>query len=61
MENKTLGQVAYEAYAAKADWKAYDGTKLQEWAELGTPRHESWEAAADAVVGAMPADAQEAA
>lgn len=47
---KTLGQIAYEAYAATTDWKsAITGSALPAWRDQHEKIRAAWEAAGDAV------------
>ena len=47
---KTLGQIAYEGYAANSDWKSLaSGADLPQWADTKPEIREAWEAAAEAV------------
>lgn len=47
---KTLGQIAYEGYAANSDWKSLaSGADLPQWADTKPEIREAWEAAAAAV------------
>lgn len=51
MNEKTLGQVAYEAYAQSANWKSLiHGDPLPQWQELAPPVRNGWDAAAIAVI-----------
>lgn len=48
--NKSLGQVAYEAYCADTDWKSLvSGAQLPEWSALNPRIRQAWEVAARAV------------
>lgn len=62
MSEKTMGQVAFEAYRAEVV-TAYDGKPIPEWDALdnGAPARRGWEAAALAVIhqhmmNALPTD-----
>jgi hypothetical protein len=46
----SLARVGYEAYGAKADWKAWDGKPMPQWEELRPDIKEKWEAAAEAII-----------
>lgn len=55
MTDKTMGQVAFEAYRAAVKGQAYDGTPIPEWDSLDGDRLKAqggWEAAALAVIHA---------
>lgn len=61
MENKTLGQVAYEAYCAKTGWKSLvSGADLPQWAELKSEIRDAWGDAAEAVAGELESRATQA-
>ncbi len=48
--NKSLGQIAYEAYCATTEWKsAISGAPLPPWEMQKEPVMAAWEAAAEAV------------
>lgn len=50
MENKTLGQIAYEAYCATTDWKsAVTGAPLPQYKDQRESVIAAWEAAGKAV------------
>lgn len=49
MSNATLGQIAFEAYAKKMNWKTYDGKAIPWWKDLSDEVKQGWEAAAAAV------------
>jgi hypothetical protein len=52
----TLGQVAYEAYCRKSDWKSLiSGQRLPLWKDLSDNIKEAWEAAALVVKTYNPA------
>ena len=54
MENKTLGQIAYEAYCATTDWKsAISGAPLPQYNVQNPKVIEAWEAAGNAVVDSV--------
>lgn len=46
--DKSLGQVAYEAYGESTGWKTYNGNEMPRWEALGEPIQQAWEAAAEA-------------
>jgi len=46
---KTLGQVAYEAYAESRSYMSYDGKELPQWGEQRLDLRQAWENAARAV------------
>lgn len=49
-ETKSFGQVGYEAYAAKTDWKSLvSGQDLPQWDALTPGIRDAWEASATAV------------
>lgn len=45
-----LGQLAFNAYNAKAGGKTYDGKDVPAWADLGEAVQANWEASARAVM-----------
>lgn len=47
---KSLGQVAYEAYAERANWKTFKGEVMFDWTDLPDNIKLHWEAAASAAV-----------
>lgn len=52
MKDKTLGQIAYEAYAKSTGNKTFDDREMMTWSELGETNPDiqrAWEAAARAV------------
>ncbi len=50
MENKTLGQIAYEAYCATTDWKsAVTGAPLPQYKDQRESVIAAWESAGEAV------------
>mgnify|MGYP001558156539 CR=1 FL=1 len=49
MENKTLGQIAFEAYAIAKGGIGYDGAIITAWGKLSPGVQPAWEAAAKAV------------
>lgn len=50
MSQKTLGQIAYEAYCASTDWKsAVSGAPLPQYVEQRPAVIAAWEAAGTAV------------
>jgi hypothetical protein len=52
-EEKTPGQVGYEAYAKKAGWYSLiTSSPLPEWAAVDQDVKDAWEAAAAAVLAA---------
>lgn len=48
--NKTLGQVAFEAYKEAVEGVAYDGTAIPEWKEVADHIKLAWQIAAMAVI-----------
>ncbi len=46
MGEKTLGQIAFEAYSEERGGKNHDGTETPSWEELGDDVHCGWEMAA---------------
>jgi hypothetical protein len=50
MDEKTLGQVAFEAYVEEREGKNHDGSKTPPWEELGDGVRAGWEAAAGATM-----------
>lgn len=49
-DQKTSGQIAYEAYCADTDWKSLvSGAQLPSWSVLNVRIQQAWEAAARAV------------
>lgn len=50
MPPKSNGQLAYEAYCAKCDWKAFNGDLLPQWDLVKPDIQEAWEAAGRAVL-----------
>lgn len=57
MKNKTLGEIAFNAYGDDADWKTFDGRPIPQWMELGQSFaglevRKHWEAAALAAIEA---------
>lgn len=58
--DKSLGQIAYEAYCGKTAWKSLaTGADLPQWADLKTEIKDSWGVAAEAVVVELEARADE--
>lgn len=56
--NRTVGQIAYEAYCAQTDWKSLvSGQPLPQWSEVKEEIKLAWEAAAMAVVRSEMFDA----
>jgi hypothetical protein len=56
MSEKTLGQVAFEAYRAAVNGQTFDDKQIPEWNELHGNRarvHAGWEAAAAATLRAL--------
>lgn len=48
--NKTLGQIAYEAYCTSASWRSLvSGAPLPPWDEVRPDVKSAWDAAAHAV------------
>ena len=47
--DKSLGQIAWEAYAESAGFKSSLGNFLQDWIELNAGERWNWNAAAKAV------------
>jgi hypothetical protein len=61
MENKTLGQIAFETYSNKALGKTYDDKPIPTWGKLtkGQEARDIWEAVAKAVENeVLPHDAR---
>lgn len=52
MNEKTLGQIAFEAYRLAKNNIAYDGTPIPEWSKLDEGVRSGWESAAGGVVAA---------
>jgi hypothetical protein len=51
--NKTLGQVAYEAYCETTDWKSLiSGSELPKWKDVKPEIKHAWEQSAEAVKNA---------
>lgn len=48
-KEKSLGQVAYEAYCDDRAWKSYDGRALPKWEAVTKPIQRGWQMAARAV------------
>jgi hypothetical protein len=48
-----LGQIAYEAYGAERDGKAFDGSPLLEWFELAPELRRAWIVSASNLVAAF--------
>lgn len=56
---KSLGQIGYEAYAATADWKTFDGRPMPQWGDPApamTETRRRWQVAAEAVAAAVCED-----
>lgn len=49
MNDKSYGQIGYEAYAKSTGGKTYDGRDMPKWEALPEPIKEAWEDAADAI------------
>jgi hypothetical protein len=47
--NERLGEIAYNAYCAKRDWKSVRGEPLPHWNQQDEALREAWVAAASAV------------
>lgn len=47
---KTPGQIAYEAYCEKREWKSYDDKPLPQWALVRPEIAEAWDYAALSVI-----------
>ena len=45
----TIGQVAYDAYCAKRNWKSVTGQRLPAWCDQSQDLRDAWNAAALAV------------
>lgn len=45
-----LAQIAYQAYAARQDWKDHRGKMLSRWLDLPEYIQKAWMAAVDAVL-----------
>jgi hypothetical protein len=52
LDNRTPGQVAYEAYGAKRGWAVYGGGPMPTWDEQVPALREAWDAAAAAAIRA---------
>jgi hypothetical protein len=52
MDDRTKGQIGYEAYGEHTGWKAFDGRPMPRWAELRPDIVEKWEVAANAIAEA---------
>lgn len=50
---KTYGQIGYEAYGDKAEWKAFNGQPMPTWAEVRQDIKDKWEHAAEAIAAAV--------
>jgi len=50
MNIEALARIGYEAYGAKADWKAYDGKPMPQWVELPQHIRDKWMAATEAIL-----------
>lgn len=50
MQQKSLGQCAFEAYAEHQNWTAYNGERIPDWDNAKPGVQGAWEAAADAVI-----------
>lgn len=48
--NKTLGQIAFEAYGDNREWRDWRGNAMPQWSEIREDIQEAWEVAAQAVV-----------
>lgn len=60
-EQKTLGQVAYDAYCEKSNWKSLaTGADLPQYADTKPEIRDAWEASASAVSDAVVASMQTA-
>lgn len=46
---KSLGETAFDAYAASTEGKTHDGKKIPEWSKLSDETRAAWEAAGSAV------------
>ena len=44
-----LAKVGYDAYGAKAEWKAYNGQPMPQWDELPQHIRDKWRSAAKAM------------
>ena len=55
-DTKTLGQIAYEAYCGRVDWKSVRGDRLPRWEAVTDPVRAAWERAAEAVAGERDAN-----
>lgn len=53
MDERSLGQIAFEAYGDSVGWEAYDGTAIPEWKVVRPHIKRAWEAAAKAAVRAQ--------
>jgi len=50
---KSLGQIAFEAYCEHQNWIAYNGEPIPDWDSAKPGVQEAWAAAADAVIENM--------
>jgi hypothetical protein len=48
-QDKTLGQIAYEAYCHARQWKAFNGDTLLQWPEVLPEIQDAWEKSSEAV------------
>ena len=48
-KDKTLGQIAFEAYGDNREWKDWRGQPMPQWNEVKEGIREAWEVAAEAV------------
>lgn len=51
-----LAKLAYEAYATSTGGKTWDGRDMPAWEDLGRTIQTAWDAAAQAVLGAVSGD-----
>lgn len=49
MDDKSLGQIAFEAYCESVGGVTYDNKPIPQWAELSERIKAAWEAGANAV------------
>ena len=50
MEEKSPGQVGYEAYGEQQSWLNYQGLPMPTWSEVPEDIKQAWEVAAAAVL-----------
>ena len=52
-DDRSIGQVGYEAYAEQQDWKNYQGNAIPAWDEVRDDIKTAWQCAAQAVKMAL--------